>query len=184
MGASVRVIAANVDESLLLGLNVEAVVSANELEKSLSAAVGEFDVLVMAAAVADFTPSNVSKQKIKRTELDVGLQLSLEPNPDILASVAASIKKNGGGALIIGFAAESELKLEELALRKLAAKGCDFVVANDISSGEVFNSEHNSVTLVSESESSRFSGSKYDVARGVLEAVSSKVVRARRGDSK
>ena len=183
MGASVRVIAANVDESLLLGLNVEVVVSAKELEKSLRAAVGEFDVLVMAAAVADFSPSNESKQKIRRTEVDGGLQLSLEPNSDILAGIVASIKKIGGEALIIGFAAESGGKLEELALKKLAAKGCDFVVANDISTGAVFNSEHNSVTLVSESESSRFSGSKYDVARGVLEAVSSKVVRAHRGDS-
>jgi phosphopantothenoylcysteine decarboxylase/phosphopantothenate--cysteine ligase len=183
MGASVRVIAANVDESLLLGLNVEVVVSAKELEKSLRAAVGEFDVLVMAAAVADFSPSNESKQKIRRTEVDGGLQLSLEPNSDILAGIVASIKKIGGEALIIGFAAESGGKLEELALKKLAAKGCDFVVANDISTGAVFNSEHNSVTLVSESESSRFSGSKYDVARGVLEAVSSKVVRAHKGDS-
>jgi phosphopantothenoylcysteine decarboxylase/phosphopantothenate--cysteine ligase len=168
---------------LLLGLNVEVVVSAKELEKSLRAAVGEFDVLVMAAAVADFSPSNESKQKIRRTEVDGGLQLSLEPNSDILAGIVASIKKIGGEALIIGFAAESGGNLEELALKKLAAKGCDFVVANDISTGAVFNSEHNSVTLVSESESSRFSGSKYDVARGVLEAVSSKVVRAHRGDS-
>ena len=68
-------------------------------------------------------------------------------------------------------------------MKKLSAKGCDFVVANDISTGEVFNSEFNSVTLVSVGESTRFSGSKYEVARAVLDAVSSKVVKKQRGDS-
>ena len=184
MGARVSVIAANVDESQLRGLNHVVVVSAAELEESLNEAIGSFDVLIMAAAVADFSPSNIAIEKIKRSEVEGSLQVSMQANNDILADVSSKIRSIGGGVLIIGFAAESGGNLEDLALGKLIAKGCDFVVANDISSGEVFNSEQNSVTLVSVGGSSMFSGTKYEVARGVLDAVSSKVVRAQRGDSK
>ena len=184
MGARVSVIAANVDESQLRGLNHVVVVSAAELEESLNEAIGSFDVLIMAAAVADFSPSNIATEKIKRSEVEGSLQVSMQANNDILADVSSKIRSIGGGVLIIGFAAESGGNLEDLALGKLTAKGCDFVVANDISSGEVFNSEQNSVTLVSVGGSSMFSGTKYEVARGVLDAVSSKVVRAQRGDSK
>jgi phosphopantothenoylcysteine synthetase/decarboxylase len=66
----------------------------------------------------------------------------------------------------------------------LKSKGCSFIVANSIDSGEVFDSEHNSVVLASADGVKEFSGSKYEVARGVLEAVSSKVDRTPRGDDK
>jgi phosphopantothenoylcysteine decarboxylase/phosphopantothenate--cysteine ligase len=183
MGASVRVIAANVEESLLNGLSFENVVSANDLETSVHKAIGSFDVLVMAAAVADFSPSNVWNEKIKRSETGENIQISMKANNDILSNISAATKAAGEAVLVIGFAAESGGKLEDLAMKKLSAKGCDFVVANDISTGEVFNSEFNSVTLVSVGESTRFSGSKYEVARAVLDAVSSKVVKKQRGDS-
>jgi phosphopantothenoylcysteine synthetase/decarboxylase len=84
----------------------------------------------------------------------------------------------------LAFAAESGEDLEALARTKLKTKECDFVVANSISSGEVFNSDQNSVVLVSEQSSARFNGSKIQVARAVLEIVSSKVVRTPRGESK
>lgn len=183
MGASVRVIAANVEESLLNGLSFENVVSANDLETSVHKTIGSFDVLVMAAAVADFSPSNVWNEKIKRSETGENIQISMKANNDILSNISAATKAAGEAVLVIGFAAESGGKLEDLAMKKLSAKGCDFVVANDISTGEVFNSEFNSVTLVSVGESTRFSGSKYEVARAVLDAVSSKVVKKQRGDS-
>ena len=183
MGASVRIIAANVEESLLNGLSVVNVVSAKELETSLHEAIGSFDVLVMAAAVADFSPSNVSNEKIKRSEVGEFIQISMKANNDILSTISAATKARGGDVQVIGFAAESGGKLEDLAMKKLSAKGCDFVVANDISTGEVFDSEFNSVTLVSVEASTRFSGSKYEVARAVLDVVSSKVVKKQRGDS-
>jgi phosphopantothenoylcysteine synthetase/decarboxylase len=94
---------------------------------------------------------------------------------------AKSLDKN---VLIIGFAAESGADLEGSALIKLKAKGCDFVVANSIGSGEVFNSDRNSIVLVSAESSERFTGSKYEVAKGVLEAISSKVVRKHKGEPK
>ncbi len=184
MGASVRVLAANVDQSLLNGLEHSFVVNASDLEQELDKAVGTFDVLVMAAAVADFRPSEVSNEKIKRTVAGETIQLSMQANTDILASTTAKLRAKGYPAIVIGFAAESGGNLEELALAKLSSKGCDYIVANDISSGAVFNSEENNVLLVSAGAASSFAGSKYEVAKGVLEAVSSKVGMAQRGDSK
>jgi phosphopantothenoylcysteine decarboxylase/phosphopantothenate--cysteine ligase len=183
MGARVTVIAANVDESLLLGLEHENVVSAKELEKSVNQAIGSFDLLVMAAAVADYTPTLVASEKIKKIVVGENIEISLTANPDIVAGVAAILTSSGSDAVIVAFAAESGEELEYLAKMKMESKKCDFVVANNISSGEVFNSDQNSVVLVSKDASLRFSGSKTEVARAVLEIVSSKVVRTLKGDS-
>lgn len=183
MGASVRVIAANVDQSLLQGIEHSNVVSTSELSKSINDAIGSFDLLVMAAAVADYSPTIVSEVKIKRVDSGENIQISLNANPDIVAAVSEKTRSKGSGAVIVAFAAESEEDLESLAKTKLLSKKCDFVVANSISSGEVFGADHNSVILVSESNSASFSGSKLEIARAVLQIVSSKVVRSPRGDS-
>jgi phosphopantothenoylcysteine decarboxylase/phosphopantothenate--cysteine ligase len=184
MGASVKVLAANVDESLLHGLDHLNVVSASDLEKSLDTAIGSFDLLVMAAAVADYSPSSVSTDKIKRLSVGENVELSLKANPDILAAVSVKTQSVGLQPVIVGFAAESSGDLEELAMSKLHSKLCDYIVANSIRSGDVFNSDNNSVVLVSENGTVSFSGSKYEVAKAVLEVVSSKVVRTPRGESK
>jgi phosphopantothenoylcysteine decarboxylase/phosphopantothenate--cysteine ligase len=183
MGARVNVIAANVDQTLLMGLEIENVVSAKELEKSVNQAIGSFDLLVMAAAVADYRPTSVASDKIKKIVAGENIEISLTANPDIVAAVSAKLSSSGSGAVVVAFAAESGEELESLARTKLESKKCDFVVANSISSGEVFNSDENSVVLVSKDGSSRFSGSKTEVAKAVLEIVSSKVVRTLKGDS-
>jgi phosphopantothenoylcysteine decarboxylase/phosphopantothenate--cysteine ligase len=184
MGATVKVIAANVDESLLLGLEHVNVVSAKDLEKSVNDSLESFDLLVMAAAVADYSPTVVASEKIKKIDARESFEISLTANPDIVGAVSANLKASGSNAVIVAFAAESGKDLEALAKVKLESKKCDFVVANSISSGEVFNSDQNSVVLVSKGSSSRFTGSKVEVARAVLEIVSSKVVRSPRGESK
>ena len=184
MGASVRVIAANVDESLLLGLEHVNVVSAKDLQKSVNDSLESFDLLVMAAAVADYSPTVVASEKIKKIDTGESFEISLTANPDIVGAVSANLKASGSNAVIVAFAAESGKDLEALAKVKLESKKCDFVVANSISSGEVFNSDQNSVVLVSKDSSSSFTGSKIEVARAVLEIVSSKVVRSPRGESK
>ena len=184
MGASVRVIAANVDESFLLGLEHVNVVSAKDLEKSVNDSLESFDLLVMAAAVADYSPTVVASEKIKKIDTGESFEISLTANPDIVGAVSANLKASGSNAVIVAFAAESGKDLEALAKVKLESKKCDFVVANSISSGEVFNSDQNSVVLVSKDSSSSFTGSKIEVARAVLEIVSSKVVRSPRGESK
>ena len=184
MGASVNVIAANVDESLMHGLEHVNVVSAKELAKSVNDSLGSFDLLVMAAAVADYSPTMVATEKIKRSAAGENIEILLTANPDIVAALATNLRESGSDAIIVAFAAESGEDLEALARTKLQTKKCDFVVANSISSGEVFNSDQNSVVLVSEQLSARFNGSKIQVARAVLEVVSSKVVRTPRGESK
>jgi phosphopantothenoylcysteine decarboxylase/phosphopantothenate--cysteine ligase len=183
LGAIVKVIAANVDDSLLQGLDHEIVVSALELESSLDKSIGSFDMLVMAAAVADFRPAEILAKKIKRSVTGENMNLSLIANPDVLAVTSKKAKSLDKDVLIIGFAAESDEDLESAALVKLKAKGCDFVVANNITSGKVFNSETNSIVLVSAERSAQIVGSKYEVARGVLELISSKVVKKLRGGS-
>jgi phosphopantothenoylcysteine decarboxylase / phosphopantothenate---cysteine ligase len=183
LGAQVSVIAANVEPTLLQGIDHINVVSAADLESRLNEAIGSFDLLIMAAAVADYSPTNVETEKIKRTDLGENISLALSVNTDILASASKKAKAIDEEVLIVGFAAESSIELESLALKKLEAKGCDYVVANSIASGEVFSSESNSVLLVSRDGATKFSGSKYEVARAVLEAISSKVVTNLKGGS-
>jgi phosphopantothenoylcysteine decarboxylase/phosphopantothenate--cysteine ligase len=184
MGASVSVIAANVGEYLLQGLDFVNVVSTSDLERELNQALGSFDILVMAAAVADYRPSQVSAKKLKRSETGETLELSMIANADILAAITLMSISRGDEAVIVGFAAESGNDLEALARKKLEKKGCQYIVANSIGTGEVFDSEQNSVLLASSEGVQNFSGSKYEVAKSVLEAISSKVVRKPRGDIK
>ena len=183
LGASVKVIAANVDHSLLQGLEHINVVSAADLESEVTKELGSFDVLVMAAAVADYRPSKIESEKIKRSGVGENIMISLISNTDILEAISKKAKALDKDVLIVGFAAESGGDLEESARMKLEAKGCNYVVANSIESGEVFNSDANSVLLVSPNDSERFSGSKYEIGRAVLESISSKVVRKHKGDS-
>jgi phosphopantothenoylcysteine decarboxylase/phosphopantothenate--cysteine ligase len=184
MGASVKVIAANVDQSLLQGIEHTNVLSTFDLSESVKNAIGSFDLLVMAAAVADYRPTGVSEKKIKRAGAEENIQISLTANPDIVAAVSEKTRSAGLDAVIVAFAAESGDDLESLAREKLHSKKCDFVVANSITSGEVFGSDQNSVVLVSENESTELSGSKLEIAKAVLKIVSSKVVRLPRGVSK
>ncbi len=184
LGATVHIIAANVNNSLLLGLEHEIVESTAELEIALNSRLDSFDLLVMAAAVADYRPSKSSDSKIKRAEQGESIQLDLVANTDILKMVTEKLKARSNSALVIGFAAETSEDLVKLAQTKLVSKGCDFIVANDISLGDVFNSDTNSIVLVSSDGNSSFSGSKYDIAKSVLNHVSSNVVRTPKGDTK
>jgi phosphopantothenoylcysteine decarboxylase/phosphopantothenate--cysteine ligase len=109
----------------------------------------EFDgatIAVMAAAVADFRPASVSARKIKKEELPeaAGLTLELERNPDILAEIS----ERRGSRTVVGFAAESH-DLIAAAQRKLARKGCDLLVANDITrEASGFDADTNAVVFV------------------------------------
>ncbi|MBM4384085.1 MAG: bifunctional phosphopantothenoylcysteine decarboxylase/phosphopantothenate--cysteine ligase CoaBC [Deltaproteobacteria bacterium] len=103
-------------------------------------------IVVMAAAVADFRPARASERKIKKEELgeSAGLTLELVANPDILAEISRA----RGARVVVGFAAESHDVLAA-ARRKLARKGCDLLVANDISRSDAgFETDHNAVMLL------------------------------------
>jgi phosphopantothenoylcysteine decarboxylase/phosphopantothenate--cysteine ligase len=173
LGADVELIAANIDDSLTSGLKTINVGSALELSKALEAKFGSYDILVMAAAVADYKPIESTSTKLKRSELGEELNLSLVANPDILAETVKRLISSGSKAVVVGFAAEASKDLESLAKIKLAAKGCDYLIANDISDGKVFGKDHTELVLVSQSGSNTFVGSKQSVAKDVLSLIAS-----------
>lgn len=115
--------------------------SATQMHEAVLCRVGECDIFVAAAAVADFRPAAVSAQKIKKGS--AGLVLDLERTPDILADVAARAR-----AFTVGFAAETE-KLEEHARVKLDSKGLDMVAANQVGvAGTGFDADDNALTVL------------------------------------
>jgi phosphopantothenoylcysteine decarboxylase/phosphopantothenate--cysteine ligase len=175
LGADVELIAANIDDSLTSGLKTINVGSALELSKALEAKFGSYDILVMAAAVADYKPIESTSTKLKRSELGEELNLSLVANPDILAETVKRLIGSATKAVVVGFAAEASNDLESLAKIKLAAKGCDYLIANDISDGKVFGKDHTELVLVSQSGSNTFVGSKQSVAKDVLSLIASNI---------
>jgi phosphopantothenoylcysteine decarboxylase/phosphopantothenate--cysteine ligase len=107
-------------------------------------------VVIKAAAVADFRPSSPVERKIKKEDLEsgAGIRLELVPNPDILQDVCTTVAANDWDQIVVGFAAESH-DVIPAAQRKLARKGCHFIVANDVSRGDAgFNVDENAVTFV------------------------------------
>ena len=173
MGAEVELIAANIDDSLTSGLKVIPVGTALELSQALAAQSGKYDLLVMAAAVADFRPSEPTASKLKRSELGDRLDVALVANPDILNETVAALKKADSKAIVLGFAAEASDDLETLAKAKLSAKGCDYLAANNISEGKVFGKDQTELLLVSTTGTQRFQGSKQSVANDVLSLIAS-----------
>ena len=120
--------------------------TAEEMAEAVWQRSGAADVVVMAAAVADFRPAQASGRKIKKEDLpaDAGLTLELVRNPDILAEIC----RDKGDRTVVGFAAESH-DLLDAARRKLARKGCDLIVANDITrEASGFDAADNAVVFV------------------------------------
>ena len=171
LGAEVELIAANLDDSLTSGLKTTSVSTALELSNALAEKSGSYDMLVMAAAVADYKPTDPTSTKLKRSEVGEQLNLSLISNPDILANTVKSLRASASKAVVIGFAAEASDDLESLARAKLSAKGCDYLVANDISNDKVFGKDNTEIVLVDKSGSNSFQGSKQSVAKDVLSLI-------------
>jgi phosphopantothenoylcysteine decarboxylase/phosphopantothenate--cysteine ligase len=175
LGAEVRLIAANIDEENLSGFEYIQVKTASELQSALMEQLETIDILVMSAAVADFSIQNPKLDKIKRSEVGESLNLTLSANPDILREFVRAKNLNSKKVLTVGFAAEAGGNLEQLGKEKLQAKGCDFIVANDISNGSVFGSSETEVLLISQEGTRSYKGSKLSVANAVLGEVASKV---------
>jgi phosphopantothenoylcysteine decarboxylase/phosphopantothenate--cysteine ligase len=173
LGAEVELIAANLDDSLTSGLKTTSVSTALELSNSLAEKSGSYDMLVMAAAVADYKPTDPTSSKLKRSEIGEQFNLSLVANPDILVETVKSLRASASKAVVIGFAAEASDDLESLARVKLSAKGCDYLVANDISDGKVFGRDNTEIVLVDKLGSNKFQGSKQTVAKDVLSLIAS-----------
>jgi len=165
-GAKVTLVTTT-DRSAAAGTDVVRVQTAAEMEHAVLGRSDGCDVVVMAAAVADFRPVEAATQKIKK---DGGVpQIVLEPTTDILAALGA---RKRPGQTIVGFAAETD-DVEVNARAKLARKGADLVVANDVSApGAGFEHDTNAVIIVSQTSTTNVALSdKREVARAVLDAV-------------
>jgi len=178
LGADVAVIAANTEADSLLGLDSVHVQTTEQLRTALMAKLSEIDILVMAAAVADFSLGDPSAVKLKRSEVGETLPLLLLANSDILKEFVDLAQMQSRKVVTVGFAAETTGDLESKGRTKLLDKGSDFIVANDVTSGKVFGSNENSVLLISRDSTSSFSGLKTQIAFEVLTAVASKLVKS------
>ena len=173
LGAEVRVIAANIDESMTVGLDCMKVQTASELGQALEGKQGSYDILIMAAAVADFRPAESTDLKLKRSEIGDKLELQLVANPDLLAHTVSALGAHRVKTIVVGFAAEASGELESLGRKKLESKDCDYIVANNISNQMVFGKDDTEVVLVSRSGSEAISGTKQAVAAAVLSRIAS-----------
>jgi phosphopantothenoylcysteine decarboxylase/phosphopantothenate--cysteine ligase len=177
-GAEVTLVAGPVelpDPAGVLRVDVE---SAREMAAAVFERAPRADVVVMTAAVADYRPAEVARTKIKREGRD-GLQLSLVPNPDILAALA----EQAPAALRIGFAAETD-RVRENAQRKLAAKRVDLLVVNDVSRTDIgFGADDNELTVLRPGREPIELGkhSKALLADALLDLVREELAERRRG---
>lgn len=146
MGADVTLITTKYIEAPFKTVKVKSAIS---MQNAVNEEFEDADYIIMAAAVADYRVKNPSEQKIKKTgKDDETLTLELVKNPDILKEL---VQKKGTNSkpVIIGFCAESENLLEN-AQKKLKNKGCDYLVANDISKKDIgFYADYNEVTIFS-----------------------------------
>jgi phosphopantothenoylcysteine decarboxylase/phosphopantothenate--cysteine ligase len=173
-GAEVRLLAANISLHRPPGIAYRDVLSASQLQQACEEEFPACDVLIMAAAVADFRPVDPAEGKIKRAGLE-RLELALEPTADVLAGLLARRRE---GQTIVGFAAEHGAQAIVLGREKLASKGVDLLVVNDISRGDIgFDSEANEVTILGNGngeepvEEHVPRTSKDEVAAAILDAV-------------
>jgi phosphopantothenoylcysteine decarboxylase / phosphopantothenate---cysteine ligase len=172
-GAEVTLIAANLEIAEPSGCDIRRVSTALELQEAVTDAAPGADVIVMAAAVADYRPAGVSDTKLKKDAGDGGLTLELVRNPDILAGLGHAPH---GGTLLVGFAAETESDDEQLLAlgrAKREAKGADLLVVNRVGWSEGFASDENSVVVIGRNGEivTRAHGTKLSVADDILDVV-------------
>ncbi|HOB58273.1 MAG TPA: bifunctional phosphopantothenoylcysteine decarboxylase/phosphopantothenate--cysteine ligase CoaBC [Rhodoglobus sp.] len=170
-GAEVTLIAANLEVDVPATVQVVRVRSTLDLEKAATSAAETADIVIMAAAVADYRPETVADAKIKKDVQGDVLDLRLVKNPDILAGLAANRR---AGQVIVGFAAETEpddAKLRQLGAAKVARKGADLLVVNRVGWNEGFATEGNTVIVLNRTGDivGEASGSKRSVADRILD---------------
>jgi phosphopantothenoylcysteine decarboxylase/phosphopantothenate--cysteine ligase len=172
-GAEVTLIGANLEVDAPGQVAVLHVGTTLELAEAVALAAVDADVVIMAAAVADYRPESVAPAKIKKeTQGDI-LQLTLVKNPDILHDLSLSKR---AGQIIIGFAAETETDpaaLLVLGRAKIARKGCDYLVLNSVGWTTGFATDGNAVTIIRASGDivGEATGSKTTVANRILDVL-------------
>ncbi|WP_062216254.1 bifunctional phosphopantothenoylcysteine decarboxylase/phosphopantothenate--cysteine ligase CoaBC [Streptomyces sp. NBRC 109706] len=143
-GAEVVLVAANTALPDPAGVDIRRVTSAEELRLAMHTAAKGADAVVMAAAVADFRPSQRAQQKIKKRDGVEPDPIALVRNPDVLAELATA---RPAGQVVVGFAAETENVLAG-GQAKLARKGCDLLVVNQVGDGIAFGTDQNEAVIL------------------------------------
>ena len=182
-GADVTLVAANTSLPAPAGVQVVPVGTVLELQAAVTAAAKEADVVVMAAAPADFRPAHYSEAKIKKTfagddpDHDTSAPtIELVRNPDVLAGLVAA-RGNGGSPVIVGFAAETgdaDHTVLEHARAKLERKRCDVIVANEVGVDKTFGQDSTSVHILrrgSDAVTDAGPASKEEVAATVWDVI-------------
>jgi phosphopantothenoylcysteine decarboxylase/phosphopantothenate--cysteine ligase len=165
-GAEVTLVAANVTLPDPAGVKVVKVETTLELQEQVVAACRTADAVVMAAAPADFRPAAFAESKIKKAEDGTAPDIRLTQNPDILAGLVAD--RTNPDLVVVGFAAETGDEhgtVMDHARAKLARKGCDLLVVNDVGGGKVFGAEDNEAVVLGAD------GSSTSVPRGSKSAL-------------
>lgn len=148
-GAKVTLVAANTALADPAGVDVVRVETTEQLREAVLTAAATADAVVMAAAPADFRPTSRSEAKIKKAEDGSAPAIELEQNPDVLRELAGH--RAHESQVVVGFAAETgdaNGSVLDLARAKLARKGCDLLVVNDVSGGAVFGSPDNEAVIL------------------------------------
>jgi phosphopantothenoylcysteine decarboxylase/phosphopantothenate--cysteine ligase len=164
-GARVTLVAANVVLSDPGGVQVVRVGSAEEMRKAVLEASHDAAAVVMAAAVADFRPVDYRNSKIKKSETTEPEPIRLTKNPDVLAELVAVRRP---GQVIVGFAAETDNVLEH-GRAKLARKGCDLLVVNEVGESLTFGAADNAAVVLAAD------GAAVEVPRGPKEVLADTV---------
>jgi phosphopantothenoylcysteine decarboxylase / phosphopantothenate---cysteine ligase len=178
-GAAVTLVAAEVADGVLETarhprIRVVRALSSGELASAVSDAAATADVVVMAAAVADYRPAEVAEGKLsKDLQAGAGLTLQLVQTVDILAAL---VQSRAEGQTVVGFAAETVQGRDELlerGRRKRARKGVDLLVVNEVGWSRGFEADDNAIVVLDDSDAvvAEASGSKRDVAEAVWDAV-------------
>ena len=170
-GAHVVLVSGPTDLPAPEGVDWVPVRSAEDMRDAVIERAPEANIVIMAAAVADYRPAAAASQKMKRG--DAGITLDLEPTPDILAELGRDSGRHAANRILVGFAAETH-DVAASARSKLARKGAHMIVANDVTQeGAGFDTDTNIVTLFTRDgrETSLPKLSKFEVANRIFDRV-------------
>jgi phosphopantothenoylcysteine decarboxylase/phosphopantothenate--cysteine ligase len=172
-GASVTLVSAHCEVPLPTGVNLIHVSSAQQMNDTMNAHADKNDIVIMAAAVADYRPVALSEQKLKKSSLGKNPSIELELNPDILRGLGHREHQYK----LIGFAAETQSNHESLvalAEQKRSEKMCDVIVVNSVGPSTGFGDVDTTVHIVGTGGRiiDSATGSKASVANAILNAIS------------
>jgi phosphopantothenoylcysteine decarboxylase/phosphopantothenate--cysteine ligase len=172
-GATVTLVAAHLEVPVPAGVTVIPVSSTLDLQDAMRTAAASADIVIMAAAVADYRPAVVQADKIKKDVAGDAVSLDLIRNPDVLAGLAADRRP---GQVVVGFAAETESDdslRRELGRTKVQRKGADLLVLNRVGWTQGFATERNDVEVLDRAGDivMEASGTKLSVAHRILDSI-------------